>query len=120
MGLSIKFKNNSITKIPTTRYGFIPLVLFFNQFLLASKEASFYTTLASATLTLNLINACIKGQINDSNCLCSNHRQLCQTDPTIAFQLAYLITDGLNMSESFQQKFLFQLNQANKELGRKV
>jgi len=38
----------------------------------------------------------------------------------IAFQLAYLITDGLNMSENFQHKFLFQLNQANKELGRKV
>jgi hypothetical protein len=69
---------------------------------------------------LNLINACIAGQINDTNCLCQNHRQLCQTDPNIAFKLANLITDGLNMSEAFQQKFLFQLNQANKELGRKV
>ncbi len=69
---------------------------------------------------MNLINACIKGQINDTNCLCLNNRQLCQTDPNIAFQLADLITDGLNMSESFQQKFLYKLNQANKELGREV
>lgn len=88
--------------------------------LLASKESSFYTTLASATLTWNLINACIKGQINDTSCSCSTHRQICQTDPTIAFSLAYLITDGLNMSTNFQQKFLFQLNQMNKEHGRKV
>lgn len=87
---------------------------------LASKESSFYTTLASATLTWNLINACIKGQINDTNCSCANHRQICQTDPSIAFSLSYLITDGLNMSLNFQQKFLFQLNQMNKELGRKV
>lgn len=71
-------------------------------------------------MTLNLINACIKGQINDSNCSCSNQRQFCQTNPSIAFQLADLITDGLNMSTSFQEKFLFQLNQANKQLGRKV
>ncbi|CAF0830781.1 unnamed protein product [Rotaria sordida] len=86
----------------------------------ASKEASFYTTLASSTLTLNLINACIKGQINDTNCLCLNNRQLCQTDPNIAFQLSYLITDGLNMSKIFHEKFLYKLNQANKELGRQI
>jgi hypothetical protein len=122
MGLSIKYKNHSITKIFTTRYHRLlsSQIRFIIHSFLASKEASFYTTLASATLTLNLINACIEGQINDTNCLCLNHRQLCQTDSTIAFQLAYLITDGLNMSEIFQQKFLFQLNQANKELGRKV
>ncbi|CAF0910914.1 unnamed protein product [Adineta steineri] len=94
-----------------------PLRRFLRQ---SSKEASFYTTLASATLTLNLVNACIKGQINDTHCLCSNQRQLCETDPNIAFQFASLITDGFNMSKNFQQKFLFQLNQANKELGRKI
>ena len=87
---------------------------------IASKEASFYTTLTSATLTLNLINACIRGQINDTDCLCSKPGQLCQIDPKIAFQLSRLITDGMNMTKTFQQKSLFQLNQANKELGRKV
>ncbi|CAF2042617.1 unnamed protein product [Rotaria magnacalcarata] len=86
----------------------------------ASKEASFYTTLASATLTMNLINACIKGQVNDTNCLCLHSRQLCQTDPTVGFQLAYLITDGTNMSKIFQGKFLFKINQANKEVGRQI
>lgn len=87
---------------------------------LASKESSFYTTLASATLTLNLMNACTRGHINDTNCLCSNNRQLCQIDPTIAFQYSSLITDGWNMSKEFQEKFLFQLNRANKERGRQV
>lgn len=34
--------------------------------------------------------------------------------------MASLITDGLNMTKGFQEKFLYKLNQANKELGRQV
>jgi hypothetical protein len=87
---------------------------------LASKEASFYTSLASASLALNLINACLKGDINDTRCQCANQRQFCQIDVNSTLEWAALITDGLNMSDPFQQKILFQINRANKELGRQV
>lgn len=87
---------------------------------LASKEASFYTSLASASLTSVLIDACIKGQINASECQCSNQRQFCQINPNSTYVLASLITDALNVSENLQQKTRFQINQANKALGREV
>lgn len=86
----------------------------------ASKEASFYTTLTSATLTWTLINACLNGQINDSRCQCSNPRNLCHNDPKIAYELSSLITDGLNVTNNLERKTLFKINQANKELGRTV
>lgn len=62
----------------------------------------------------------MRGLINETACSCLNNRRICQMDPAISFQLAHLITDGLNVSDAFQEKFFYKINQANKELGRQV